>query len=558
VSKEIIILPKEIREKIRAGEVVERPASVVKELIENSIDALSTQVICEVERGGIEKIRVIDNGIGMNREELELSLERYATSKIRHFGDLHTIETFGFRGEALPSIRAISELTIESRERENGTGFLIRSRGDEAVEKRPQPMKVGTIVEIRRLFFNTPARRKFLKSPATEFRHIRRVLIAMALVNRSIHFILYHNGKVDLDITPTDDLKRRFAQIVNPEVRDNLLSLESSSERIKIGGIISRPEKSLSRRDFQYVFVNRRWITSPLIRQAIYKAYGNSLWGKHPVFIIELIVPGSDVDINVHPGKKEVKFRKEREVFETVYSSIQRALSSKEGLPKLEKSHIFSLMKERESHGRIHEGSLFMFDGKVREEYKEEKSIPKGIWQLHATYIFASTKTGFMIVDQHAAHERILYDKMIRRKEPIPPQMLLFQLKVDLDLKEEEFLEENIDIFFELGFRIKKFSGRTIVIEGIPPFMKEIDEGVIHNLLGELIDNVKDRGIIEEIAREIACHVAIKAGEELKQEEMNVLIDNLFATDEPYTCPHGRPTMIKFTLSEMERKFRRK
>lgn len=557
MSDKIIVLPKEVREKIRAGEVIERPASVVKELIENSIDAQSTRILCEVERGGAHRIKVVDNGTGMSPVDIEQSLKRYATSKIRTMGDLTRLETLGFRGEALPSIRAVAELSIESKPADDEMGFLISVQGDEIVEKRPQPRSEGTTVEVKRLFFNTPARRKFLKSESTEFRHIRQVFLALALKCRSIHFTLFNNGAAVLDLAPTQDLRERFSQVLKGDDIDDMLEFEHDHGAIHIHGVITKPEKAHAARDAQYTYVNSRWIHNGMIRQAIYKAYGKSLWGKHPAFILEITIPGNHVDINVHPSKKEVKFKREKDVFEAVYSSIQAAITDKQQLPTLE-AEGRSIFPERfHRYEGIKEQTLFAAE-KTEGVVEKDRMVPKGFWQLHGSYIFASTKTGFMIVDQHAAHERIIYDQILKRKEPLPPQMLLFPLRVDLTLQEDEFLEGHIDGFYELGFRIKRFSGNSIVIEGIPPFMREISEEAIHQLFEDMIEGVTGKDVFQEMAQQVACSAAMKAGEELNGDEMNKLFDSLFATDDPYTCPHGRPTMIKFTIEELGKRFRRR
>jgi DNA mismatch repair protein MutL len=557
VSDKIVILPQEVREKIRAGEVIERPASVVKELIENSIDAESTQIICEVERGGAKRIKVIDNGIGMSPDDLVLCIERYATSKIRTMGDLVRLETLGFRGEALPSIRAIAELTIESKRKADETGFLISTQENEIIERRPQPRIDGTSVEIKRLFFNTPARRKFLKSDATEFRHIRKVFLALALAHNAIHFKLINNGSVVLGLPPAKGVRERLGAILDLGIEKDLLEFKNDVGVIVVHGVVSKPEHAQSTRDAQYIFVNKRWIQSATVRQAIYKAYGKSLWGKHPVCVIEVALPGSSVDINVHPAKREVKFRRENEVFEAVYASVQGIITSKEMLPRLEREGRFIFSGQPTGYVRAEEQTLFAKEVS-QSGVESERMVPKGFWQLHGSYIFASTKTGFMIVDQHAAHERIIYDQIVRRKEPLPPQMLLFPLRVDLALEEGDFLEAHVDSFYELGFRMKKFSGNTMVIEGIPPFMREINEEVVHELLQDIIEDASGKDAFQKIAQQVACKAAMKAGEELAGDEMNKLFDSLFATDDPYTCPHGRPTMIKFTVEELERKFRRR
>ena len=558
MSDRIIVLPIEVRERIRAGEVVERPASVVKELIENSIDAGSRRIICEIIRGGVERIRVTDDGEGMSPSDAELALKRYSTSKIKAIDDIYHIQTFGFRGEALPSIKAVSELTLETRPSNDEIGFLIRTRGNEIIEKRPQPMKVGTIVDVRRLFFNTPARRKFIKSERVEFNHIKKVFTALAIEHKNIHFTLFNNGSLSLDLPSCLDLKERLSYILEANLLDNLLFFSERYDNIEIKGTTVRPEHAESLRKFQYIFVNGRWVSSNLVRKAIYQAYGNSLWGKHPVFVVEINLPSKDIDVNIHPTKKEVRFNKENEIFRNTFLAIKKILISKEGLPELEKEKNFLLQEELVQSGQLTEQTFFQKVGEETTSYRVGTTVPKGFWQLHNSYIFASTKTGFMIVDQHAAHERIIFDKIMGRKEPIPPQMLLFPIKVDLTIDEEEFFNENIESFFEVGFRIKRFSGRTVIVEGIPPFMKEIDEEVIHSLLKDIIDNVSSKEVFSEVAKQVACKSAIKAGQMLQPEEMNKLFDDLFATDNPYQCPHGRPTMIKFTLDELEKKFKRK
>jgi DNA mismatch repair protein MutL len=556
VSGNIIVLPREVREKIRAGEVIENPSSVVKELIENSIDAQGTRIMCEVEAGGLAKIRVIDNGIGMSPQNVERSLMRYATSKIKDIDDISSIHTFGFRGEALPSIKSVSELIIESKSADEEVGFLVRAEGERIVEKRPQPRKKGTTVEVRRLFFNTPARRKFMKSESVEFRRIREVFNALALRNRDIHFTLFHNGSLKFDAPPTHTLKMRVEQILGNNSISELMDFSDSYGRTKVEGVISKPANAKSRRDFQFIFVNRRWIKSSLVGKAIYKGYGETLWGKHPRFAIELSVPQSEIDINVHPTKREVLFSKKRDIFESVFLSIKKKISDKKKLPELSKDRGFYPIGASKASGVKEEKLLFSIEDEEKGSYDD--SLPKGFWQLHDSYIFASTKTGFMIVDQHAAHERIIFDRIMRRKSPLPPQMLLFPLSIDLSIEEEEFLEESIQNFYELGFRVKKFSGKTVIFEGIPPFLKEIDEELVHDLLQDLMGSGESKDSFKEIAKEVSCKAAIKAGKEMKRAEINQLFDNLFATEEPYTCPHGRPTMIKFTLKELEKKFKRR
>jgi DNA mismatch repair protein MutL len=336
-----------------------------------------------------------------------------------------------------------------------------------------------------------------------------------------------------------------------------MLEFEHDFQSIHMRGVASKPDKAHSTRDTQYIFVNARWVQNTMVRQAVYKAYGKSLWGKHPVFVLDISLPGSSIDVNVHPSKREVKFRHQRDVFEAVYSVIQNAITDKRQLPVMEEKGRSIFPERTARYEQVKEQTLFV--GEQRKDVPvHEHMVPKGFWQLHGTYIFASTKTGFMIVDQHAAHERIIYDQILKRKEPLPPQMLLFPLRVDLALQEQEFLEEHIDVFYELGFRIKQFSGSSIVIEGIPPFMNEISEEVVHKLLEDMIEEVTGKDVFQEMAQQVACNAAMKAGEELNSDEMHKLFDSLFATDDPYSCPHGRPTMIKFTIDELGRKFRRR
>ncbi len=566
----IIELPQEVVDKIAAGEVVERPSSVVKELVENSLDAGATLIEVEVRNGGLDLIRVSDDGRGMPREDLRLSVKPHATSKIKSYEDILEAHSYGFRGEALPSIASVSRLRITSRAAGYETGWELVCGAGEGPKEREAAAATGTSVEAEALFANVPARRKFLRSPMTEGRRCLEEVFHQALANPGVAFRFINEGRTTLEL-PTAEQAERWRQALGSELFFSLVPLESRSGDLALAGLASKSGNLWPRRREQHLYVNGRRVVHRLVTSAVYQAYGPALEGRHPAFLLFLTMPTRLVDVNVHPAKREVRFRDDELVFRFVRSSLERTLFGKnEGpgvgaspFPRLtdgqlpdNKARPLGAVAEKQTVFDLNEAGSRRPDPKIN----LAASPPVAqCWQLHSRYILAPIKNGMILVDQHAAHERILYEELMGRSGGVSPQQLMFPATVELTAAEMMVFTEHQEIFATLGFELKKFGGRTIVIEGLPSATAEADaETVVRGILGDLGDNrqaVSDPR--ERVARSFACHAAVKAGQPLSQEEMNRLIDRLFATSSPYLDPHGRPAVIKLTLEDLERRFGR-
>jgi len=573
----IKVLPIDIVNKIAAGEVVERPASVVKELLENSLDAGASAIEVEISHGGLQLIRVSDDGSGMGPEDMRLSLERHATSKITGYDDLLSIASYGFRGEALPSIASVSRLTMLSRPEGAASAWVIECDGGRIITQKESSGNRGTTVTVEELFANVPARRKFLKAEMTEARKVVDEVVSQALANPEVSFRLVLDGKMSFDY-PAGPLEQRLEDILTAEVFHSMLPIDFGQRPLAVKGFALSPEKLLARRRDQYLFVNGRRVSDRLAGSAIYRGYGPSLLGCHPSYVIFLEISPRQVDINVHPAKREVRFRDDGLVFNTVRSAIHRAMFQEQGAPdNLSPDSLggFFGTDDRQHHGK--EGLTLEDKKAVYQLYGSEE--PKAIgelfgvaeprsenvslvsyWQAHNRYIFAGIKNGIIMVDQHAAHERILFEELLKSRERRLSQQLLFPVSMELNPSQKIAFEQFQDIFSSFGFDIKQFSGNTIVIEGLPAAAGDRVEGeeLIRNILSDLCQNpAVSLEPAEKLAMSFACHAAVKAGQPLSQEEMNRLIDRLFATSSPYLDPHGRPAVIRLTLDDLERRFGR-
>lgn len=576
----IQILTPDVAERIAAGEVVERPASVVKELVENAIDAQCTRVYVEVTRGGGELIRVSDDGCGMIKEDALLACERYATSKIATPRDLETIDSLGFRGEALPSIAAVSLMELSTRDQNSPSGTSVQLVGGKRERVAEVGRPVGTTVTVKRLFFNTPGRRKFLKSSQTEYRRIVELVSNLALAHWHIAFRLTHNGRDILNLPPAKGLKERLSYLWAKEVVEDLVAFVESSPHVKIEGCIGGPNSARNKRLQQIFIVNRRPVVDRTLSHALYQGYQSIIpKERHPVSVVMLTLDPELLDINVHPTKREVRFRDSRTVHDLVAFSVNKALTGVGPLSRLQE--ILSSKERDRPEGHIREAPSSYSTAKVAQQWSQEKLFPSektpsfpglaeqtpedknlvALWQLHNLYIFAAIKSGVVIIDQHAAHERILYEqaKKSLRESSTTAQQLLFPQVVELSKSELQVLTEHQDLLSKLGFSIRPFGARTILVEAEPAALKSSGHGQI---LREILDDLAmhlpaemDRE--ERLARTFACKGAIKAGHALTQEEMNSLVNMLFATSAPYTCPHGRPTVIRMSLNELARKFGR-
>lgn len=559
MTSQIIALPKEVVSKIAAGEVVERPSSVVKELLENSIDAGATRIECELGFGGRELIRVADNGWGMSEGDALLSVERYTTSKIRSVDDLEQISTFGFRGEALPSIAQVSKLEILTRRAEDQIGTFVLVEGGEVKEHREAPRQVGTTVSVHSLFYNLPVRRKFLKSEATELRRILDELKAQGLAHPQISFTVSHSGESLITLPGVETHEERLYSLFGGEVLNSMVSLRGDGPGAELHGYFLLPQLSGPKRSFQFIFLNSRLIRDRIVSHAVYQGYGGSPGGLRPAFILFLKVDPKEVDINVHPTKREVRFRNDRAIHDLISGSVRRSLRRAVSGDRPHKTYPLpggrlteEAVRETQEEYRGEELELGL-EGRVIPHLKPSVGL---FWQLHNTYILAQTRGGVLIVDQHAAHERIIFDQVVKRRGVLP-QQLLFPVTFNLSPNEELILDEWLPSLLELGFRLKRFSGRTLVVEAVPSCLESVDEEQIRSLLEELASLGKGGEEFEEVCKAFACKTAVKAGQPLRPEEMNSLIDKLFATDLPYLCPHGRPTMIKLPLDELEKRLGR-
>jgi DNA mismatch repair protein MutL len=525
-KRRILELPDKVKSKIAAGEVVEGPFSCVKELVENAIDAESSQITIDVEDGGKRLIAVSDNGIGIHPDDLNMVVKRYSTSKIKNLEDLDLIYSLGFRGEALASIGAVSQVEILSKSSNSDIGKYIKVFNGEIKEEKARQRQRGTSVIIKFLFNNYPARRKFLHSSNAEFRKILGELIPKCICHPEISFVLTHNGKKVIDI-PSTTSADRILSILDSNFLSSLLPVKSEDENndIKISGWIQRPELPSNKK--YYLFVNKRNVWDGKIFKLIKDIY-TPFTDENPSFILFIDIPANMVDVNVHPTKKEVKFHKEQ----LVMSIMKRTLNEAIGIDSNYRAELFSFQKD------------FLFEGDSKSKF----------WQLHDSYIVAQTNAGLVIIDQHAAHERILYDNF-KNDDTFSTQSLLFPIQVKHTPLEMLKLKELKDDLEKLGFVFRIFSGNVVMWEGVPSVLAEINEEKIRGILEDL--SREKETTIDSLLKSISCHLAIKAGEALSVEEMENLVNLLFSTDKPFRCPHGRPVLFEISLKDIEKKLLR-
>ena len=553
----IKVLESEVVAKIAAGEVIERPASAVKELIENSLDAGATQIAVEAQGGGVELIKVSDNGAGIPASELELAFHRYATSKIGNLDDLEKISSLGFRGEALPSIAAVAEVEILTQTFSDPIGSYLHLRKGEVVCKEGRARPRGTSVTVRRLFRYFPARLKFLKSVNTENSHIAHLISQYALAFPEVKFSLVLDKRPSLRTTGNGDLREVVNAIYGSELAQRMLKVEQKDGLAKVGGLTSPPSLARSNRNYLSFFVNRRWIRSPLLTRATAEAYRGLLMdGQHPMAVINISLPAQELDVNVHPAKAQIKFCHEQAVFSNVQKAIEEALArtpiaSSKAVP-------FSV-----SSGQWQSPRMIMDNEPafvVAQLPTMELPVLRVLGQLANTYIIAEGPNGLYLIDQHAAHERILYDRISAQwaQKEVEVQGLLQPITIELSPREEETLRTSKEFLAEFGFTIEPFGNRSYVIRAIPALMARANIiEIISALLDSLASKESPNPWEEKIAQSLACHGAIRAGQQLSNEEMRELIKQLEQTKQPRACPHGRPTMIHLSSHQLEKEFGR-
>jgi len=599
----IELLPEATINKIAAGEVVERPASVVKELIENAMDALAKTIEVEIDGGGIGLIRVTDDGVGMTKADAKTAILRHATSKLKDAGDLSRLSTMGFRGEALPTIASVSRFSLLTRIKDEDFATEVNILGGKPPEISEAGGRVGTTVKVEDLFFNTPARKKFLKTPRTELSRAHDIVIKLALARPDISFRLKIAGREVLRTPGSGDLKETVRALYGADVAESVVPLNFTEEDIKITGYVTKPNVVRSTRAWQTFIVNGRVIENRAISRAIDNAY-HALNPKsgYPLAVILINLPQTSVDVNVHPQKTELKFEDENQIFHCAYHSVTDAIqSASRGLSKVAapaenaERHIENPMfmenitpkipkytvTEKFYDGREYAPPLKRDDVKTAEkseinqvpaEFLSKQSqalspqkdepppavIPIG--QVERCYIIAKDAHGLYIIDQHAAHERILFDRLSRAAENIPAQQLLVHIMLNFSQREAEVIENNAEVFAKLGFTLVP-GGKTVFrLTEIPADvpMTEAEDALREILVGVLEKpEVTAAAIREKVIATAACRGAIKAGDELNIKQMEMLLDELSKTDYPYTCPHGRPTILKFSTGELDKMFKR-
>jgi len=569
----IRILSEKVANQIAAGEVIERPASVVRELLDNSIDAGADRLNIQIEEGGKRLIRLRDNGSGMDKDDMLLALERHATSKITTVSDLFSIKTLGFRGEALPSICSVSRIEITSRPADRLTGYRLKASGGEMKSIDETGAPAGTTVEVRDIYFNTPARRKFLRADRTETGHIIDTLSRIILPFTNIHLRLDDAGKTLLNLPASENELNRLSVLFGRDVAVSLIDTYRERNGVKIRAYLAPPDFSRSRSDRIYIYINNRNIRDKLVTRSVMEGYGQRLMkGRYPQVVVFLDIDPTLVDINVHPAKQEVRFHQSRMVYQALSSTIERALTdqfksfSYEGhkRPEVIEDKVFSQVKVSEP---AWEYSVVDEKGSTDPEIKVQqkpllKKIPQIIGQLKDTYLLFQSEDGLLLVDQHAAHERILYERLKKNyfSSGIESQAFLIPMSLELSLKEGRILIEKIDQMSALGFELEHFGGNTFLVRSVPSVLANVElESFLLDLIPVLEEeeHLTSEKAMDRLITVMACHGAIRAGQRMSHREMELLLEQLEEMDLPTNCPHGRPIFRKFSYYEIEKMFKR-
>ncbi|MBC8380921.1 MAG: DNA mismatch repair endonuclease MutL [SAR92 clade bacterium] len=601
-------LSPQLANQIAAGEVVERPASVLKELCENSLDAGAQRVDVEVEQGGIKLIKVRDDGCGISEADLPLALSRHATSKISDLDDLEAVSTLGFRGEALASIASVSRLTLTSNSGDSKGWKAISEGRDMNVELQPAPHPRGSSVEVRDLFFNTPARRKFLRTEGTEYKRIYDGIKKLALSRMDVAFSLRHNQKVQFNLRPATnhaEQEKRVADICGPLFMEQALYIDNDRTGIRLWGWIGLPTFSRSQPDLQYFFVNGRSIRDKVVSHAVRQAYQDVLYhGRHPAYVLFLEILPSDVDVNVHPTKHEVRFRESGSIHSFVSSTLKNALASDrpqdhlqtgsenssagiEGLTQgnaldnqLQQSSLSLLSTPSSGYQQTWQGSQSgfnsvntplsnyqsLYSGQGQDQAEGEHEIPPlgfAIAQLKGIFILAENSHGLIVVDMHAAHERITYEQMKQAFEDqsLASQPLLVPESLALSQREADIVEAHYGLFEQLGFSIERVALESVIVREIPAILRGSKvEGLLRDVVSDLLEHGTSQRIrehINEILSTMACHGSVRANRKLSIPEMNGLLRDMEITERSGQCNHGRPTWSQLTLDQLDKLFLR-
>ncbi len=598
--KKIQLLSDDLINKIAAGEVVERPASVVKELLENALDAGASDIRIDIAEGGKKLIRIQDNGCGMNRDDALLAFERHATSKIRKFADLEQLASLGFRGEALPSIASVSNIHLTTADGNQPEGTEIFLKDGTVEEVRAVGRGKGTTIEVEELFQNTPARRKFLKSNSTELSHITGNVSEIALAHPDVYFTLRHNGRTLIKSPAVDSLLERAGHLFGKELKANLTEVDEGVEGLHLFGFVSIPGYSRPNGRALNFYVNRRPVSDKTLRHAVYEAYETLLMkGRHPVVYLFLDIDPSLVDVNVHPTKREVRFTDIRRIHNFVREAVRKTVQDYgrnldralpdypdfAGREERVREAVASYYQQGEQRPFQRRTTITAETGRnsasqvsfaashpetrptvapstpAVQSLFTERLVPMG--QIDNSFIITQDREGLLLVDQHAAHERILYETFKKQYEleQVPVQRLLIPVNLSLSPQEEILLQEHFDFLCRLGLEIDDLGHGTFTIKGVPVWVTDID---IAELIRALLEEINTLGEAEELERQIgkvihlfSCRAAVKAHRPMQMKEMETLLKDLSKTESPHTCEHGRPTMIRIDLQEILRRFKR-
>ena len=593
-------LPDQLISQIAAGEVIERPSAVVKELLENALDAGATQITIRLEAGGVKRIAITDNGCGIPPEQLPLSLARHATSKIASLIDLENVNTLGFRGEALASIASVSQLTLTSRSESQSHAWQISGHAPDKVA--PASGAQGTVIDVQDLYFNTPARRKFLKTEPTEFGHCAEVVRRIALARPDVRFTLSHNGKT-VDHWQESSLEQRSAHVLGDEFAQARLPLEEAAGPLTLQGFVGLPTAARSRADAQYFYVNGRFVRDKLLTHAVRAAYQDVLHGdRFPSYVLRLDLDPALVDVNVHPSKIEVRFRDSRAVHQFVFHAVSRALArtsataqgtapapmpaASGALPWIQnqpRQASLGVAQNTFSYGEMFRGTLSsgaptplaafasvqsnvssnLGHHVVNDAETEEFPLGFALAQLHGVFVLAQNRAGLVLVDMHAAHERILYEqfKLALQSDSVQLQPLLIPVTLIADPIDIGTVEENSEVLAALGFDMAVLSPTTLAIRAIPALLANSD---VQSLARDVLRDIREYGgshVLTERRNELlgtlACHTAVRANRQLSIPEMNALLRQMEATDRADQCNHGRPTWVQLALSDLDKLFLR-
>ena len=611
---------------IAAGEVVERPASVIKELLENCLDAQANKIDIDVEQGGVKLMRVRDNGTGIGEQDLALALSRHATSKISSLDDLESVQSLGFRGEALASVSSVSRLTLTSNTQDQESAWQVITEGrDMAAQLQPAAHPIGTTVEVRDLFFNTPARRKFLRTDKTEFSHLEEIVKRLALSRFDVAFSLKHNQKVIHSLRPADTQaaqEKRVASVCGPAFMQQALHIEMEAPGLRLWGWVGLPTFSRSQMDLQYFFVNGRVVRDKLVGHAVRQAYRDVMYhGRHPAFVLYLELDPTSVDVNVHPTKNEVRFRDGRLVHDFIFRSLHKALAQvrpeiptgggieqlgvtgqaqmqPQGLAEgvfagqaqvdlgqvagnptssplqqsawqrgsFNQSTPRQMQEQSRVYASLHGDAGLLGPGSLMATTVEAGQVPPlgyAVAQLHGIYIISENAKGMVLVDMHAAHERIVYEKMkiSWAQQGIKAQPLLVPISMAVSSREADQVETQQELFGELGFVIDRAGTENLVVRQVPSLLQHANvEQLVRDVLADVVtygSSDRIRAAHNELLGTMACHGAVRANRRLNHVEMNALLRDMEVTERSGQCNHGRPTWTQLSLSELDKLFMR-